>query len=83
MLTKAAVLFEAPGKWEVAELELEGPRQNELLIKMVAAGLCHSDDHILMGDLPDPAGSPAGCGWTRGSRRGGGGRAQYARVASG
>ncbi|MGO8864746.1 MAG: NDMA-dependent alcohol dehydrogenase [Acidimicrobiales bacterium] len=57
MLTKAAVLFEAPGKWEVVEVELEGPRQNELLIKMAAAGLCHSDDHILMGDLPVPPGA--------------------------
>ena len=54
MLTKAAVLFTQPGKWEVTELELEPPRQDELLIKMAAAGLCHSDDHILTGDLPIP-----------------------------
>ena len=33
MLTKAAVLFNQPGKWEVVELELEPPRQGELLIK--------------------------------------------------
>ena len=57
MLTKAAVLFEAPGKFEVVELELEPPRQGELLIKMVGAGLCHSDDHILTGDLPVPPGA--------------------------
>ncbi len=55
MLTKAAVLFNQPGKWEVAELELEPPRQGELLIKMAAAGLCHSDDHIATGDLPVPS----------------------------
>jgi NDMA-dependent alcohol dehydrogenase len=54
LLTKAAVLFSQPGKWEVVELELEPPRQDELLIKMAAAGLCHSDDHILTGDLPIP-----------------------------
>jgi NDMA-dependent alcohol dehydrogenase len=52
--TKAAALFEQPGKWEVVELELEAPRQDELMIRMVAAGLCHSDDHILTGDLPVP-----------------------------
>jgi NDMA-dependent alcohol dehydrogenase len=52
--TKAAALFEQPGKWEVVELELEGPRQDELLIRMAAAGLCHSDDHMLTGDLPIP-----------------------------
>jgi NDMA-dependent alcohol dehydrogenase len=57
VLTKAAVLFEAPGKFEVVELELEPPRQGELLIKMVGAGLCHSDDHILTGDLPVPPGA--------------------------
>jgi NDMA-dependent alcohol dehydrogenase len=54
MLTRAAVLFNAPGKWEVVELELEPPRQGELLVKMAAAGLCHSDDHIATGDLPLP-----------------------------
>ncbi len=57
MLTKAAVLFEQPGKWEVVELELEPPRQGELLVKMAAAGLCHSDDHIVTGDLPLPPGA--------------------------
>jgi NDMA-dependent alcohol dehydrogenase len=57
LLTKAAVLFEQPGKWEVVEVELEGPRQGELLIKMAAAGLCHSDDHLLTGDLPLPSGA--------------------------
>jgi NDMA-dependent alcohol dehydrogenase len=55
--TKAAALFEQPGKWEVVELELEPPRQDELLIQMAAAGLCHSDDHILTGDLPVPPGA--------------------------
>lgn len=54
MLTKAAALFSQPGKWEVVEVELEAPRQDELLIRMAAAGLCHSDDHILTGDLPVP-----------------------------
>jgi NADPH:quinone reductase-like Zn-dependent oxidoreductase len=52
--TKAAALFSAPGKWEIVEVDLESPRQDELLIKMAAAGLCHSDDHILTGDLPVP-----------------------------
>jgi NDMA-dependent alcohol dehydrogenase len=55
MRTKAAVLLDQPGKWEVVELELEPPRQGELLIRMAAAGLCHSDDHIVTGDLPLPA----------------------------
>lgn len=52
MLTKAAVLFEQPGKWEVTEVELDAPRQDEVLVRMGAAGMCHSDDHVVTGDLP-------------------------------
>jgi NDMA-dependent alcohol dehydrogenase len=52
MQTRAAVLFEQPGKWQISDVELEPPRQGELLIRMAAAGLCHSDDHVATGDLP-------------------------------
>ena len=52
MKTKAALLWSQPGKWEVTEVDLDGPKDHEVLIKMVAAGLCHSDDHIVTGDLP-------------------------------
>ena len=51
MKTKTAVVHEAPGKWEVVEVDLDGPRQGELLVRMVASGLCHSDDHLTTGDL--------------------------------
>ncbi len=54
MKTRGAVLFEAPGEWEICELEVDEPRQDELLIKMVAAGLCHSDDHYAKGDSEGP-----------------------------
>jgi NDMA-dependent alcohol dehydrogenase len=50
--TKAAVLFSQPGKWEVTEVDLDEPQANEVLIKIVAAGLCHSDDHMVTGDMP-------------------------------
>ncbi len=52
MRTRAAVLRQAPGKWEIAEVELADPGPGEIQIKMMAAGLCHSDDHVLTGDLP-------------------------------
>jgi S-(hydroxymethyl)glutathione dehydrogenase/alcohol dehydrogenase len=52
MRTTGAVLREAPGRWELAEIEIEEPRQGELLIEMRAAGLCHSDDHYVKGDTP-------------------------------
>lgn len=52
MRTGGAVVTEAPGKYEVVDLELDEPRQDELLVTMVASGLCHSDDHIATGDIP-------------------------------
>ncbi|MHB8506401.1 MAG: NDMA-dependent alcohol dehydrogenase, partial [Acidimicrobiales bacterium] len=44
----------APGAYEVIDLEVDDPRQGELLVRMTASGLCHSDDHIATGDLPVP-----------------------------
>ena len=52
MKTRAAVLFSQPGKWEVTEVDLDEPQANEVLVKIVAAGLCHSDDHMVTGDMP-------------------------------
>jgi S-(hydroxymethyl)glutathione dehydrogenase/alcohol dehydrogenase len=51
MKTKAAVVYE-PGKpIEIEELELDGPRDGEVLIRYTYAGLCHSDVHVQHGDL--------------------------------
>ncbi len=52
MQTRGAVIKQAPGTYEVVDIELDEPRQGELLVRMVASGLCHSDDHIATGDLP-------------------------------
>src|SRR5260370_5289001 len=52
MKTRAAVIRQAPGKYEVIDADLEEPRQDEVVVRLVAAGLCHSDDHIATGDLP-------------------------------
>lgn len=51
MKTKAAVLFEDGKPFEIVELDLDGPRAGEVLIKYVAAGLCHSDLDLTDGDL--------------------------------
>ncbi|WP_433502151.1 NDMA-dependent alcohol dehydrogenase [Pseudonocardia halophobica] len=50
--TRGAVVRQAPGKYEVVELEVDDPRDNEIQVKMVASGMCHSDDHIATGDCP-------------------------------
>ncbi|WP_224402269.1 NDMA-dependent alcohol dehydrogenase [Pseudonocardia sp. ICBG1034] len=50
--TRGAIVRSAPGKYEVVDLELDEPRAGEIEVKMVASGLCHSDDHIATGDIP-------------------------------
>jgi NDMA-dependent alcohol dehydrogenase len=52
MKTKAAILRSSGQDWEVVELDLDPPKANEVLIRFVAAGLCHSDEHLRTGDLP-------------------------------
>lgn len=52
MQTEAAVLWESGGKWEVGPVELDPPKEQEVLIRLVASGLCHSDEHFLTGDMP-------------------------------
>jgi S-(hydroxymethyl)glutathione dehydrogenase/alcohol dehydrogenase len=51
MKTRAAVLTEAHKPFEIMELELDPPKAGEVLIRYVAAGLCHSDLHLKEGDL--------------------------------
>jgi threonine dehydrogenase-like Zn-dependent dehydrogenase len=52
MKTRGAIVRQAPGKYEVVDLDVDDPRQGEIRVKMVASGLCHSDDHIATGDIP-------------------------------
>ena len=51
MKTKAAVVYETGKPIEIEELELDGPRDGEVLIRYTYAGLCHSDIHVSHGDL--------------------------------
>src|SRR5215207_11435066 len=52
MKTKAAILWEVGKDWSVEEIELDPPKDGEVLVKMAASGLCHSDEHLFTGDLP-------------------------------
>ncbi|BCO35175.1 NDMA-dependent alcohol dehydrogenase [Mycobacterium heckeshornense] len=54
MKSRAAILHDVGGPWSVEEFQLDPPRAGEVLVEMAAAGLCHSDDHILKGDLSAP-----------------------------
>jgi len=52
MKTKAAVIRDVGKDWEVCELDLDRPREGEVLVRFVAAGLCPTDEHMRTGELP-------------------------------
>ncbi len=49
---RAAVLNEQPGKLEIEDLLVDNPGPNEVLIRVVGAGLCHSDLHFMEASYP-------------------------------
>src|SRR4051812_20531921 len=51
---RAAVLYEYGQPLVVQELALDAPRAGEVLVRMVASGVCHSDLHSLQGIHPGP-----------------------------
>ncbi len=55
MKTNAAVLFGVNQDWKIEEIEVDAPKADEVLVQWKAAGLCHSDEHVVTGDLvPTP-----------------------------
>jgi NDMA-dependent alcohol dehydrogenase len=50
--TRAAMLWETGQPWSVEDVDLDPPQAHEVLIRLVASGLCHSDDHGRTGDMP-------------------------------
>jgi NDMA-dependent alcohol dehydrogenase len=51
MRARGAVLHGLHEKWSVEDIEVGEPGEDEVLVKVVASGLCHSDDHYVTGDL--------------------------------
>ena len=51
MRTLTAMLVDGPGEWHVGEVDLDPPKAGEVLVRLVASGLCHSDDHFATGDI--------------------------------
>ena len=52
MKTRAAICWETGAPWSVEEIDLDEPGPSEVLVKIHASGMCHSDEHITTGDLP-------------------------------
>ena len=53
MKTKAAVAVEAGKPLEIMEVDLEGPREGEVLVEIKATGICHTDEFTLSGSDPE------------------------------
>ena len=49
---KAAVVPAVNGRWEVKEIPTPEPGANQVLIKICASGLCHTDVSITEGGIP-------------------------------
>jgi S-(hydroxymethyl)glutathione dehydrogenase/alcohol dehydrogenase len=50
--TRAAVLWGVGEDWKIEEVELDDPKAGDVLVSMKVAGMCHSDEHAVTGDLP-------------------------------
>jgi aryl-alcohol dehydrogenase len=49
---QAAVAWEAGATLSIEEFDLDEPRDDEILVKVEAVGVCHTDDNARLGRLP-------------------------------
>jgi len=49
---KAAVIREFGSLLRIEEVEVKRPGRNEILVKIIASGVCHTDLHAIQGDWP-------------------------------
>ncbi len=54
MKTRAAIAWEAGKPLTIETIEVGGPRAGEVLVEVMATGVCHTDAYTLSG--PDPEG---------------------------
>ncbi len=53
MRTRAAVAVQAGKPLEIMDVNLDGPREGEVLVEIKATGICHTDEFTLSGDDPE------------------------------
>ncbi len=53
MKSRAAVAMKAGQPLEITEIDVQGPREGEVLVRMVATGVCHTDAFTLSGSDPE------------------------------
>ncbi len=54
MKARAAVLHGVNQPWSIEEITIDPPKANEVLVQWKVAGLCHSDEHLVTGDMVPP-----------------------------
>ncbi len=54
MKALAAILFEVGRQLELREVEVQPPRAGEVLLRMAASGICHTDLHVMTGHVGAP-----------------------------
>ena len=54
MKARAAVLHGVGQEWQIEEINVDPPKAGEVLVEWKVAGLCHSDEHFVTGDMVPP-----------------------------
>src|SRR6187455_2711347 len=53
MKTRAAIAWKAGEPLEIETLDLDGPKAGEVLVEVMATGICHTDAYTLSGADPE------------------------------
>ena len=62
MKSRAGIIGGVGQDWEVVDIEVDAPKAGEVIVEWKAAGLCHSDEHLVTGDMVPPGGGLAADG---------------------
>jgi Zn-dependent alcohol dehydrogenase len=54
MRARAAILNQLNAPLSIDDVEVGDPKQGEVLVRMVASGVCHTDVSVMHGILPSP-----------------------------
>ncbi|MCU1393829.1 MAG: oxidoreductase, Rxyl family [Ilumatobacteraceae bacterium] len=54
MKSRAAVIWGVGQEWKIEEIDVDPPKAGEVLVNWKAAGMCHSDEHLVTGDMVPP-----------------------------
>ncbi len=52
--TRTAVLWGHQQDWKIEDMVIDDPGPGEVLVDTAVAGMCHSDEHVVTGDMPVP-----------------------------